>query len=132
LTLFVDASALVAIICEEPDGDILAKTLRDDATPLWSAMSCWETVSSLHHSYGWPIERARQEVELVASAARLTLVAIGEVELATALDAYQTYGRGSRHPAKLNFGDCFAYACAKANHAALLYKGNDFAKTDLA
>ena len=52
-------------------------------------------------------------------------------ELAIALDAYQTYGKG-RHPAGLNMGDCFAYACAKVNDARLLYKGDDFARTDLA
>lgn len=59
------------------------------------------------------------------------MVAIGSAEIAGALDAYQHYGKG-RHPAKLNMGDCFAYACAKANDARLLYKGNDFVHTDLA
>ena len=53
-------------------------------------------------------------------------------ELAAALSARERFGRGSGHPAKLNFGDCFAYACAKTYDAKLLYKGDDFAKTDLA
>ena len=48
-----------------------------------------------------------------------------------ALDAFQRFGKG-HHPASLNMGDCFAYACAKTNSARLLYKGNDFANTDLA
>ena len=129
--MFLDASALVAIIAGESEGEALAATVRDDDAPLWSAMSCWETISSLRRSYGWAIERARQDVEAVAKAANLALVAIGDHELQAALDAYQHYGKG-RHPAALNMGDCFAYACAKANHAALLYKGNDFAQTDLA
>jgi ribonuclease VapC len=47
-----------------------------------------------------------------------------------ALGAFERFGR-SRHPADLNFGDCFAYACARAYRAPLLYKGNDFAQTDL-
>lgn len=59
----------------------------------------------------------------------LRLVPIGETELALALDAYTRYGRGT--PAALNMGDCFAYGCARAHGARLLYKGDDFARTDL-
>ena len=61
----------------------------------------------------------------------MELVAIGPPESDLATWAYKTYGRG-RHPAALNMGDCFAYACAKAAGARLLYKGGDFALTDLA
>lgn len=57
-------------------------------------------------------------------------VGIGEREFVIATDAYAQYGRG-RHPAALNMGDCFAYACAKSNQAALLFKGEDFPKTDI-
>lgn len=131
MTLFVDASALIAIIADEPEGKIFTLAIREDRNPLSSAMSHWETVSSLRRSYGWTIERARREIEAIALAASFTLVSIGRSELELALDAYQTYGKG-RHPAKLNMGDCFAYACAKAHRAALLYKGDDFAQTDLA
>ena len=56
---------------------------------------------------------------------------VGERELRLAIDAHARYGKG-RHRAALNMGDCFAYACAKANDAKLLYKGEDFSKTDLA
>ncbi len=77
------------------------------------------------------IDTARREVEMLAETLALRLVPVGEPELAIALDAYQIYGRG-RHPAALNMGDCFAYGCAKANDARLLYKGDDFARTDLA
>lgn len=132
MTLFVDASALVAIIADEPEGDTFAAAIRSAKSPSWSAMSCWETVSSLRRSYGWTVERAREEVETVATAANLRLLPIGMNELALALDAYQLYGRNSGHPARLNMGDCFAYACAKTNNARLLYKGDDFLHTDLA
>lgn len=71
-------------------------------------------------------------VEQTALLCGLRLVPIGQAELVAALDAYQTYGRNSGHAAKLNMGDCFAYACTKTNNATLLYKGDDFAKTDLA
>lgn len=60
----------------------------------------------------------------------LTLVSIGQRELELATQAYADFGKG-RHPAALNVGNCFAYACAKANRAKLLFKGEDFAKTDI-
>ncbi len=65
------------------------------------------------------------------AAGRFTCVSIGAEELRFALEAHARYGKG-RHPAALNMGDCLAYACAKANQAKLLYKGGDFAKTDMA
>lgn len=131
MTLFVDASALVAIIAGEPEQALLASQVRDDGDPLWSAMTEWETVAALCRSYGYPIEDARREVADTAAARPFRLVSIGNREAALALDAYRSYGKG-RHPAALNMGDCFAYACAKANDARLLYKGDDFARTDLA
>ena len=131
MTLFVDASALVAIIAGEPEQVDLAIQVRDDNDPLWSAMTEWETVTALSRSYGYSSEAAQREVSDVAAARPLRRVPIGGDEAALAIAAYRSYGKG-RHPAALNMGDCFAYACAKANDARLLYKGNDFAQTDLA
>ncbi len=132
MSLFVDASALVAVIASEPERLAFARRMAAQDRLLWSAMSCWETVSALRTSYRWSIADARAEVELIVGRLPFELVPIGERERATALDAYHTYGRGSEHPAKLNMGDCFAYACAKTNGAKLLYKGEDFSHTDLA
>lgn len=131
MTLFVDASALTAIIAEEPERDAFAQRIAADATKFWSPMTCWETVSALSRSYSLTIAQARKNVEDMTALLGLALVPIGEAEMTIALDAHQRYGRG-RHPARLNMGDCFAYACAKTNDARLLYKGNDFSKTDLA
>lgn len=131
MTLFVDASALVAIIAGEPEQVDLAVQVRDDNDPLWSAMTEWETVTALCRSYGYSSEAAQREVSDVAAARPLRRVPIGGDEAALAIEAYRSYGKG-RHPAALNMGDCFAYACAKANDARLLYKGNDFVQTDLA
>jgi len=94
-------------------------------------MSCWETVFALQRSYDRPAAVARVNVATYAESLPLEMAATGGEELATALDAYQTYGNG-RHRARLNMGDCFAYACAKTNGAQLLYKGDDFSHTDLA
>lgn len=122
---------MVSIITGEADREALAIAAAEEPDALWSAMSCWETVSALKRSYEMPVDKARSEAELTAQRLALRMVPIGEHELALALDAYAKYGRG-HHAAGLNMGDCFAYACAKANDARLLYKGNDFAKTDLA
>lgn len=131
MTLFVDASAMVAMIAGESDGETLAKVMRADGDPLWSALSCWESTLALRRVKEVSLEEARVEIESLASAMPFRLVEIGESERQIALDAYLTYGKG-RHAARLNMGDCFAYACAKANGAKLLYKGRHFAETDLA
>lgn len=131
LTVFVDASAMVAFIAGEPERPVIAALIASDPDPLWSAMTCWEAVAALCNSYSLTVEDARDEVESAASVMELRLVRIDREELSAALDAYQRYGKG-RHPARLNMGDCFAYACATSNSARLLYKGDDFTRTDLA
>lgn len=132
MTLFVDASAMVALIADEPERDRFRDRIFAAAEALWSPLACWETVSAVRRISGLTVPKARHMVEQTALLCGLRLVSIGQAELIAALDAYQTYGRNSGHPAKLNMGDCFAYACAKANDASLLYKGNDFLHTDLA
>jgi ribonuclease VapC len=128
--IFCDASALIAIIAGEPDADRLADLLEADDRRLYSALSAWETVAGLSHRYGLGIDEARAHLERFLGAGQFRLVPIAAAELAIALDAYNRYGKG-RHKAALNMGDCYAYACAKANRATLLFKGNDFAKTDI-
>ena len=95
-------------------------------------MACWEAVSAMARSCDMPIAQAVAEVNQTAETLRLKLVEIDREELDAALDAYKRYGKRSGHPAKLNMGDCFAYACARTNGARLLYKGDDFSHTDLA
>jgi ribonuclease VapC len=131
LSQFVDASALVAYIAGEPDRPTFIEALEAEPDNISSAMACWETVLALRRTHKFDIERAREDVERTMAVIPLRLVPIGTEELAAALDAYQKYGKG-RHPAQLNMGDCFAYACTKTNNARLLYKGDDFSKTDLA
>lgn len=76
------------------------------------------------------MQAARAYIQRYLHAGRFQYVAIGEKEFELAADAYARFGKG-RHPAALNSGDCFAYACAKSHQAKLLYKGADFAMTDL-
>ncbi len=130
MTIFVDASALIAIIAAEPDADSLANRLETSSVRLCSAVAAWETVAGLRHTYNLSIPAARQDVRRYLAAGGVHFVSIGEREFEIAADAYAAYGKG-RHPAALNMGDCFAYACARANQAKLLFKGDDFPKTDI-
>lgn len=128
MRLFVDSSALIA---NEADAYSLAERLGYIRHRLCSPLALWETVSGLRRSYGFEIDAARTIVDRFMKDMELTFVPIGEREYVLVLEAYERYGKG-RHPAALNMGDCFAYACAKANEATLLYKDNDFSRTDLA
>lgn len=129
--IFVDASALIAIITDEPDAGQLADRLEGERLRFCSAVSVWETVAGLVRSRTFSVPSARTHVRRFLEAARFQFVGIGEREFEIAADAYAQFGKG-RHPAGLNMGDCFAYACAKANQAKLLFKGDDFSKTDIA
>jgi ribonuclease VapC len=131
VTIIADASALIAIIAEESDADALADELDTDPTRLTSALAVWETMAGLCRSHGLTPAAARQHAMRFVEAGGFLFVSIGEPECDLAAEAYARFGKG-RHPAGLNMGDCFAYACAKAHGARLLYKGDDFARTDLA
>ncbi len=114
----------------ENDADALAHLMAADAHRLCSAMSLWETTAGLCRSYGFTSAAARALVKYFVGVHEIQLTAIGEREYELAADAYADFGKG-KHPASLNMGDCFAYACAKSNDAALLFKGEDFSKTDI-
>ena len=130
MTIFVDASALIAIIAGEPDAGELSDRLNADPDRLCSALSAWETVAGLVRSHAFTIEQAREEVGLFLKAGSIRFAPLAEVEFDLAVEAYARFGKG-RHPDALNMGDCHAYACARANGAVLLFKGNDFPKTDI-
>ena len=130
MTIFVDASALVAMIVREPDALALADRLQDDPDRLCSAVAAWEAVAGICRSHAVPVDAAPGRVRLFLEALGIRMVPIGEREFDLAADAYARFGKG-RHPAALNMGDCFAYACAAAHGARLLFKGGDFGKTDI-
>ncbi|MDZ7282136.1 type II toxin-antitoxin system VapC family toxin [Sphingomonas sanguinis] len=131
MILFVDASALVAILAEEPGWEAFERRIAEADILLWSAMSRYEAILGLRRSRGITLADAERDVDALATAFRFQMIAIGEIEGQAALNAHARYGKG-HHPARLNMGDCFAYACAHSQSAELLYKGDDFALTDLA
>ncbi len=95
-------------------------------------MTRWEAVTALCRSFRYDPSTAMEAVGRFAHIKNFRTVPIGEREAVLALEAFTQYGKGRQHPARLNMGDCFAYACAKSHGARLLYKGKDFAETDLA
>jgi ribonuclease VapC len=128
--IFVDASAMISMMTGEPDADALADRLGAETQRLCSALSVWETIAGLCRAYTFSVRSARTQVASFVELNGLKLVGIGERELDLATQAYAEFGKG-RHPAALNMGDCFAYACAKANRAKLLFTGDDFTRTDI-
>lgn len=128
----MDASAVVAILGIEDDWQSLADRLDQDETRLWSPVSYWESVMALARRLEKSVDATQGIVADFGVLNGFQLVSIGLRESQLAIDASQRFGRNSGHPARLNMGDCFAYACARANGARLLYKGDDFERTDLA
>ncbi len=131
MTLFVDASAMVSILAKESDWLALSRTAIRAERLITSAVAVWETVTALHRNHEFPLDLARELMNDLLERYEIRVVALDEQTASLALDAFERFGKGN-HPARLNMGDCFAYACAKANGAKLLYKGDDFALTDLA
>jgi ribonuclease VapC len=129
--IFVDASAMISMMAGESDADGLADRLGAERQRLCSAISVWETIAGLCRTHTFSVPSARAVVQSFIESNDLRFVGIGEREFELATQAYAEFGKG-RHPAALNMGDCFAYACAKANQAGLLFKGDDFSKTDIA
>ena len=130
--MFVDASVLVAILTEESDGSEWSRRLQEAEGLVTSPVAVFETVVSVARKDRLPIPVVASEVNLFLDRAEIDTRAISPDVGHSALAAYARYGKGQGHPARLNLGDCFAYAMAKRHGVPLLYKGDDFSQTDLA
>jgi ribonuclease VapC len=128
--MFVDASAIVAILTGERDADALAGHLEAARQAVTSAVAVFEATAGIARKKACSIAVARDFVFRFLSAAGVDIVPIREREALLALEAFDRFGKG-RHPAGLNMGDCFAYAGASARGVPFLFKGDDFARTDL-
>jgi ribonuclease VapC len=129
--MLVDSSAIVAILADEPDAKRFLDILDRSEACLTSPLAVLESVIRLAAIWDLPVEGARALVEDFLAEAGVAVAPVDEEIGRLAIAAFAAYGKG-RHPAKLNFGDCFSYAMAKHHGVALLYKGNDFSQTDLA
>lgn len=122
--MILDASAVVAILREEPEAAAFMALTAADASP----RMCSATVLETHLVEG--PERFGDVDDLVREAG-IEVVAFGSEHLRAARHAHERYGRGRGHPAQLNYGDCMSYALAKVSGEPLLFKGEDFTHTDV-
>jgi ribonuclease VapC len=129
--MFVDASAIVAILTREPEADMLADTLETARASMTSPIAIFEAVLGICRKRHASVEEAREDVREFIEITGVRAVPITDQEAEKALAAFSRYGKGRGHPAQLNLGDCFAYAMAKNHRTTLLFKGEDFNKTDI-
>jgi ribonuclease VapC len=138
--MFLDASVIVAILANEPDAHAHLKHIDSLKSPLYcSPLARFEASLAIARLIAGDAgrgaathEAAEQIVGDFLDVLKVTDIHISGSIGRLAQEAARTYGKTVNHPAQLNFGDCFAYACAKAYRIGLLYKGNDFSETDLA
>lgn len=138
--MFIDASVIVAILGREAGSEELEKRLAENKGPFFvSPLVMFEAAVALARQKSANRKPSaallRQAFDAVAAFAKdieANEIAISPEIGRSALDACAAYGKAVGHAADLNFGDCFAYACAKTLQVPLIYKGNDFAHTDLA
>ena len=131
MIVFVDASVWAAIVGEEADAEEWARKVDSATSVLTSAIVVWEATRAIGRIRRCTQTEAGAELRDYMREFGVSNVALGEAEAAAAVEAHDRYGKGN-HLAKLNMGDCFAYACARTNDARLLYKGEDFSQTDMA
>lgn len=129
--MFVDASALVAIIGQEANHEAVAGCLRKAPRPITSGLAVFEAALAVARLKALPPEIAEAAVDDLIEATGIILVPIAATESRLALAAHARYGKGRGHPARLNLGDCFAYACARVHGVSLLFVGDDFTQTDI-
>lgn len=123
----VDASALLAVVFSESDAAQLAATLLSPGRRLVSAATLLEAAIASERRLGL---EGRERLDLLVRRLEPEVVPFTEAQLGWARDAYRRFGKG-RHPAALNLGDCIAFATARHAALPLLFKGEDFAQTDL-
>ena len=125
--MVVDTSAVIAILLREPGWPPIMQAILRDSTRLMSAVSRLEPAMVFEGRKAGPVG----DLDKLIADLRINVVPFDETQLARAVDAFRRYGKG-RHNAALNLGDCCAYGLAKALNEPLLYKGDDFSRTDIA
>jgi ribonuclease VapC len=125
--MVIDTSAILAIAFDEPEAAVFERLIANDAVRLISAASVLEASMVIETRQG---EAGGRELDLWLYKAGIDIIAVDADQLGTARRAWRRYGKG-RHPAGLNYGDCFSYALAFNREEPLLFKGEDFSKTDI-
>ena len=126
--MVIDTSALVAILLGEPEAKTIAMAIATDNKRLIGAFSLLETSIVIESKKG---EDGAHELDLLLHKIQAEIISMNSTQTEAARKAWREFGKG-RHPAALNIGDCCAYALAKITGEPLLFKGDDFSKTDIA
>ncbi|ETX03849.1 type II toxin-antitoxin system VapC family toxin [Candidatus Entotheonella palauensis] len=125
--MVIDTSAVLAILRDEPERRAFNRAIDADDTRLMSVASFVEASMVMEARHGY---EGIRDLDLFVARAEIELVPVDINQAHMARQVFRQYGKG-RHPAALNFGDCFTYALAKATQEPLLFKGNDFGQTDI-
>ena len=125
--MIVDSSAILAILFAEPDAAVFAKAMSEADACKISAATFVEVAVVVEAQTK---DRGSRQLDTFLRRAGFAIEPVTEEKAHLARQAYADFGKG-RHPAGLNFGDCFSYALARASGEALLFKGGDFSKTDI-
>ena len=125
--MVIDSSAIVAIAFNEPEAAAFESRIADDPVRLISAATILEIAMVIETRLGEP---GGSELDLWLHKAGVEIVAVDAEQADLARRAWRRFGKG-RHPAGLNYGDCFSYALAATRQEPLLFKGNDFSQTDI-
>ena len=126
--MIVDTSALIAILRDEPEAPACARAIEAASRRRISAANFVEAAIVIDGSRD-PV--ASRRFDDLLREAQAEIEPVTEAQARIAREAYRDFGRGSGHPARLNFGDCFAYALARTTGEPLLFKGDDFTPTDV-
>lgn len=126
--MIVDSSAIVAVIKREPDWHLLSERMDSANSLRMSAASYLETAIVIDGLRD-PVQSARLDNVILDLEIVIEPVTVEQARIAR--QAYRDYGKGSGHPAALNFGDCFSYALAREKREPMLWKGEDFGHTDI-
>jgi len=126
--MIVDSSALVAILRFEPERVLFARML-DEAAELHMSAATYLELSIVIDSRRDPV--VSQEIDELITRFKIRIEPVTEAQAKIARQAYRDFGKGSGHPAGLNFGDCFSYALAREKREPMLWKGDDFGHTDI-
>lgn len=129
--MLIDTSAIVAILAPESDAAIYLRAIDNASSRFVGAHVRLECAINLARILGLEILDAEAMYDGFLATAKIEILPISDAVSRVAVDAYARFGKGQGHPAQLNFADCFSYACAVSIATPILFKGNDFRRTDL-
>lgn len=125
--MIVDTSALLSVVFDEADAPLYARAMLDSPS---ASISAGNVLEAFIVTDGRRNDILSAKAGEIVEGLRLEIVPLTDIHVVLARQAYREYGKGN-HPAALNFGDCIAYALAKATGEPLLFKGNDFSRVDV-